>query len=481
MCTTPTRLALAGPETSRLWTPLSSVKVGGSALLSVEAQYSTTFAAYLTRFLINSEPQVRSWWKVRLAEADAFTYDEEVTGIMQILGTERRDSYLASQFSSLVTSVEVGLESYSSESGPASLAAALIARYQRPEQKRSLAQLLSLISTPSQPTTQIAALIGDVDNARIANVTLQSGGAGYGSTAPPVTIASPPTSGGRPARARAVMEPTGRWRMARVVDGGAGYADDEVPEVEISPPTDTSAVPARAVAVIRGGSVVALELISAGTGYQPGQPAQIRIEPPASAAPLSFLRGEAERNGTRPRGARAELVAEFAVAAIELIDPGTGYSADESPTVTVAGPAVEASAGALVVPNESAGRTAFGSVTATAASAVCALTARDEALSAMDLQALSTSLKRAASDAPSYIYVGPATPTPTSVGLPLVSGRLKLTARDNGTWSAPASLDARASMATTAGESTPSQSCTPVAFADTRSCHPPTQRACQQW
>ena len=61
---------------------------------------------------------------------------------------------------------------------------------------------------------------------------VEAGGEGYGEAPPALTVAPPPArggadkGGGRAARGRAVMRPTGRWRAVRVVDGGAGYEGD---------------------------------------------------------------------------------------------------------------------------------------------------------------------------------------------------------------------------------------------------------------
>ena len=92
----------------------------------------------------------------------------------------------------------------------------LSARYTSLPQKRALAQLLSLLRPEVQPASLIAALIGEADNAKVVSLTIESGGVGYSSTPPVVTIAPPPTAAGRSARARAVMARTGRWRGVRV-------------------------------------------------------------------------------------------------------------------------------------------------------------------------------------------------------------------------------------------------------------------------
>ena len=128
------------PLTPRAWTPLAGMSTGVGVLRSVEQQYSTTFAAYLARFLVNWEPVTRRWWEERLAESEAFTMDESADdGIVGMLGEERQDLYLATRFSSLVTSVELGLQSFEGPGGVVRLATSLKARYTTTAQKRALA------------------------------------------------------------------------------------------------------------------------------------------------------------------------------------------------------------------------------------------------------------------------------------------------------------------------------------------------------
>ena len=170
-----------------MWRPLAAVNTGQRVLRSVELQYPEAFAAYLARFLINWEPVTRRWWEQRLSEGADFLLDEAADdGVVGTLGLERRDLYLSTRFSSLVTSVEVGLASFTGASGAAKLAASLKSRYTTPAQKRALAQLLTLIEPASQPDATISALVGEVDNARVTNLTLVTAGSGYSATPPEV-------------------------------------------------------------------------------------------------------------------------------------------------------------------------------------------------------------------------------------------------------------------------------------------------------
>ena len=318
------------------WTPLQkmSVRVQRSALRTVESEYSTQFSAYLARILITWEPVTRRFWEDRQREGDAFEMDAQVYGRARELGTERRDEYLAARFSSLVTSVEVGLENFEGRQGASKLAASLAARYTSGPQKRALAQLLAMIEPPQQPTEAIAALVGEADQAKLLSLRLETPGGGYGPTPPEVTVAPPPTSSGRAARAAVQMAPAGRWRDVRVRDGGSGYAEGEVVRVEAAPPAEAGGARARVQAVVRNGSVAQLLLLDPGSGYsaaelQGEEGPRLRIAPPAQG-------GQAGRGQTRR--ATGALLPEYSVASVELVEAGSGYNADEPPTVTIAPP-----------------------------------------------------------------------------------------------------------------------------------------------
>ena len=410
--------------------PLSSVKVGRGVLVTVEEQYPTAFAAYLSRFLINYEPTTRRWWDARLSEAEAFTMDDEVQGVVGMLGEQRRDAFLAQTFGSLVTSVEVGLAAYTGESGASKLGAELAGKYTTNSQKRALAQLLSLIEPPCQPRGLIASLIGEVDSSRVRSISLESAGGGFTEAPPLVTVEPPPSDkGGRAAKARAVMRTTGRWRSARVLDGGGGYAEGEVPEVEIGPPPTAGGVTATAVAIMRDGKVEQLQIVDMGRGYL-FEPPTVRIDPPARLAEFEMSRNG---RGAGARTARAELLPEFEISAIEVVDGGSGYNADEPPGVTVGAPPVGEAAGRQPAALRGLGKGGSGeggsgeggsgegssrAGEGSRARAQAVLTPRGQGISATEIDALRRTLAEAAR-ARSNVYLGPATPPASRSGLPL--------------------------------------------------------------
>ena len=184
--------AVDTPPPPLTWRPVRSFARG--ALGQV---YSPSFVAYFSRFLLNWEPVTARWWEQQKAIATTFDYDEKFVdddSILGILGNAREELFLAKQFTSLVTSVEVSLEAFEEKRNATRLAQALSLRYTTPKQKYALAQLLSLLTPNDQPTALIAALIGEADNAKVTNVTLDEPGSTYGSTPPAIEVTRPPTN-----------------------------------------------------------------------------------------------------------------------------------------------------------------------------------------------------------------------------------------------------------------------------------------------
>lgn len=250
-----------------------------------------------------------------------------------------------------MTSVEVGLQQFRGPQGVSQLASLLQRRYGvTPEQKRHLAQLLSLVDRPeAQPTDVIRSLLGEADNAKVESLVLRGNAstppsaagkpAYYGDeglnlfvSAPDaqLVIGPPPARGGRAARGRPILRATGRWRVVQLLDGGAGYEEEEVPEVYITPPRFGASAATVRVARMSNGSVAELRMDDPGSGYleadgKTPQPPRIRIAPPGGW-------------GRRPVGARAagaSLSPEYVLLGVELLDGGSGYNVDEPPSIVL--------------------------------------------------------------------------------------------------------------------------------------------------
>lgn len=320
------------------WERLQSVDIGARTFEAVERQYPVNFVAYLARCLVNWEPVTRRWWVQRQAEAAAFAAAEGVPSSTPFGSMERarEEQYRASAYRSLIASVLLGLEQFLGPRGSEQLLSLLRSRYAaapaQPDRLRALAQLFALLDRTSQPTDAISALLGEADAGRVTVVDLEGEIAGVGAAGIAVTFERPPGKTGRPAVARAVTRPAGRWRAVRLLDGGEGYAQGEVVEITVPPPAGApvSFEPPRLSATVKNGTVSQIRLISPGRGYTEQAGAlELVLSPPAAAAT-----GD-EATGSGGRSARAELIPEYTLASIEVTDGGQGYIATEPPAVSL--------------------------------------------------------------------------------------------------------------------------------------------------
>lgn len=327
------------------WEPLDSVDIGARTRQAVEKQYPLNFVSYLTRCLVNWEPVTRRWWEERQAEAAAFAAAEGVStstpfGSMELA---REEQYRAASYRSLIASVLLGLEQFQGQRGCEQLLARLRSRYasaqSQPERLRALAQLYSMLDGDLQPVDAISALLGEADNGRVAAINLPKEIDGLGSAPIAINIERPPSKNGRPAAARALVRPTGRWRSVRLIDGGAGYVDKEVVKLDMPAPPG-GGEPPKIVARVRNGSLTELRLVSAGQGYVPAEGTTLDGFAMAEAnggryelqlsAPAKAATGQEEC-----RTARAELLAEYALIGIEVTDGGLGYNVNEPPSISL--------------------------------------------------------------------------------------------------------------------------------------------------
>jgi solute carrier family 25 phosphate transporter 3 len=324
------------------WERLQSVDIGARTFEAVERQYPVNFVAYLARCLVNWEPVTRRWWVQRQAEAAAFAAAEEVPSSTPFGSMERarEEQYRASAYRSLIASVLLGLEQFLGPKGSEQLLSQLRSRYAvapaQPDRLRALAQLFSLLAPETQPTDAISAILGEADAGRVTAINLEREIGGLGAAGIAVTIERPPGKSGKVAAARAVTRPTGRWRAVRLMDGGEGYRPGEkvdiivpIPAggVNFTLPPGSYELP-RLSAKISNGVISEIKLVSPGRGYLPfanGQSGALEI---VLSPPMANLTGS-------ERPARAELLPEYALSAIEVTDGGQGYIATEPPEVSL--------------------------------------------------------------------------------------------------------------------------------------------------
>ncbi|GKY99867.1 hypothetical protein MPSEU_000940400 [Mayamaea pseudoterrestris] len=356
---------------------------------TLQTVYNTRFIAYLSRFLLNFDPSARAWW-VKQGFGDG--WDE-----LSLQETDQAERV----FSEFAESVEIGLANYFvgpygsygsvsaavagvsaaaaipskrpakqkgivdsllrkgatmkksttaptdgwelSKQGVLNLYALLKARYTTVTAKKQLAVLFSFITPPLQPTIEIAALLGEADNATISKIdvvrpvvaneaesrTSSRRGGGYSlEDIPLLTINCPPALGDDYACAELIpiMKVTSRVLKIKVVDGGAGY--DSPPFVSVSQSGISRLCQATAL-LDRNGSIESILVLDPGYGYggRNNVPPIVTIEAP---------RGK--RVGRRAK-AVAEL--EFGIAGAKLYRGGNGYVQTEPPKIQVTPPVTD--------------------------------------------------------------------------------------------------------------------------------------------
>lgn len=236
--------------------------------------------------------------------------------------------------------------------GVLNLYALLKARYTSIPAKRQLAILFSFISEPRlQPVSEIRSLLGEADNATISKIEVYRPddsvayfressrlGGGYSiREVPRVSIAASPPLGDRyrSARGRAIMRPTSRILRITVTDGGQGYTS--APTVTVAQQGYQRSCQASAI-LDREGRVTSIIVLDPGFGFggQSGlDEPYVRIEPP-SRRPRPT-----QAYADRPRIARAIAELEFEVAAVEVVDGGSGYVISEPPQVEISPPSMD--------------------------------------------------------------------------------------------------------------------------------------------
>ncbi len=236
--------------------------------------------------------------------------------------------------------------------GVLNLFSLLKARYTSIEEKQQLAILFSLISTTElQPVDQIRGLLGEIDNGTIAEVELfdlftddnedslnMDGecfrlssrlGGGFSKLDEEIIRVDPPAPLGddyKPAKIRAVMEPTSRILRIDVIDGGQGYTI--APDVIIKQSGVSRQCEACAI-LDRKGSVSEVVVLFPGFGYGCHNKRNELDEP---ILPIVEFK---EQKGHPERIAVAVPQLEYKVVGVEIIDGGSGYLFDEPPRVSL--------------------------------------------------------------------------------------------------------------------------------------------------
>jgi hypothetical protein len=360
--------------------------VAGQTLQNV---YETRFLAYLSRFLLNLDPSAHEWWtqqelnaqdKERMdqkfaefaesvelglanyfvgpygsysslsaakagisAAAPAPSKHAETTTLKQ--GFLEKLFYWQSNNKNSAAKTKDGVDL--AKQGVLNLYALLKARYTSVAAKKQLAILFSFISNPKlQPTREISALFGEIDNATVSSIhiykptveseyesrTSSRRGGGYcANEFPNVAVDPPPALGGNYQRAqvRPIMKPTSRVLKITVVDRGYGYT--KPPQVTIQDSGFRRLCQTAAI-LDRNGGVERILVLDPGYGYggyRGGTTLKVSIEAPST----KFVKGI-----PKPRPARAVADLEYEIVGIEIESGGNGYIKTEPPKVTVSPP-----------------------------------------------------------------------------------------------------------------------------------------------
>ena len=191
------------------------------------------------------------------------------------------------------------------------------------ESRRQLALLFGLLSD-YQPTAEITRLLASVDNGSISFVELledptpRRGFEPGDENVPMLELAAPQAGEGYvQAVAKPIMTPTGRLLRIDVVDCDVDSHDNIVfrnaPRVIISPPSQ-GGKPAQARALIEKGSLKGIELTDAGEGYTMNDHISVRVE---------------TQNGTVTTSVECHAVFEMEISAVEVADAGNGYAVEK--------------------------------------------------------------------------------------------------------------------------------------------------------
>ena len=339
------------------WTASPVNKRSGITVFKAEETFNIGFITYLSRFLISFDEECQRWWYTRAGDIPRTSTLEQV------------DMLRLKQFGAFSASVEVGLLEYDGKDGPERLMLSLLERYcqdvddikkgreerglppfksgeedklrrEIKEARRQIVLLFGLLKT-YQPVEQITKTLAAIDNAGIQSVTMKDHGGGYapGYGVPAVTF-PPPEAGDDFERAtgRATLRPNGRILRMDVKKRGFGYKT--APTVKVSAPMAeaigspfASTATAKAFIFkdgINKGRIGRIQILSPGSGYTADEPILIEVSPPDIPKSQG---GEV---------AVLKPILEYEVGEIKIITPGNGYAAEKPVVVEVDAPPLTA-------------------------------------------------------------------------------------------------------------------------------------------
>ena len=230
-----------------------------------------------------------------------------------------------------------------------------------------------VVEPPTKPGSLVADIKATVENGSVTKLTVNSSGSGYTFT-PRVTFEQP---GGAQVPALTVSNGSIVGTTILVPNGGKGYTT--APEVYIDEPTGENGIRANLQAVITDGVVTSLNVLNAGQGYETvpraaiidptgAQVLEVNVDGTGRVIGVELLTGgsgyvdipsvyivDNRTNG----GTGATAVASIfngRITDINITSFGSGYSADNPPTIIIQEPA-QAEAAVKICDNKVSGFT----------------------------------------------------------------------------------------------------------------------------
>ena len=225
---------------------------------------------------------------------------------------------------------QLSLSRFAGPAGPATLYSLLSTQYPSSTAQRHVLLLFSLLQS-RQPTQLITEGLARYENSTLKAVNVTNSGEGYTEAPPLVSLSGPEYTGGRGARATAVMERTGRvlrLDLKRNISAGSAsltrVEKASTPRVFVTAPRGEGGRGIEATARVKKGDVTGLTVTNQGYGYSEKDVVKVQV-------------GRVL--------ADVDVVWEYRVAEVRVTDPGSGYARGQTVACGVDPPPVNARTG----------------------------------------------------------------------------------------------------------------------------------------
>ena len=220
------------------------------------------------------------------------------------------------------------------------------------------------IEAPTAPGSTIAQITATVVNGTVVNLNLDNSGSGYTFT-PRITFQQP---GGAQTPELTIVNGSISGTTLPVTEGGSGYTT--APQVYVDEPTGENGIRANLEAVIENGVVVQINVLNPGQGYETtprsaiidpagAQVLDVQVDGTGRVISIELLTGgdgyldvpsvyiiDNRENGGTGATATASIF-NGRITDINVTNFGTGYSADNPPTIVIQSPPQAVAAGSV--------------------------------------------------------------------------------------------------------------------------------------